>query len=395
MELTKLPISLVMIVHNSGGRLKDVISAHREFVSEVIVVDQSSTDGTYEEALELADLVVRRTCKGTADPDRNFAFSLANNPWVLYLDDDEKLDKAAIESLPRILESGANIVWFGRRNYVDGIDLTAEIGKDPQCRLFNKGAVEFPDQIHTYPAPAPGALVLYSNEWINHYRTLEGLKKANKARERIAGPEAKKAQTDFIARVEQLLKDHAGFNDNWYSNEQLDELRKVALLTSALEGTVVEIGCWEGKSTCQIANTLTNDTVIAVDTWQGNYGEGEDHPSVVKAKERDVYKTFLSNVAARTKGNVTPVKADCFEYLSYHISPIKFCHIDASHDYDSVIRTIKMVEPLMVRGGVICGDDFQSANAQRHDLDGGVERAVRESLPGFKSVGNLWYWIKQ
>jgi len=27
-------------------------------------------------------------------------------------------------------------------------------------------------------------------------------------------------------------------------------------------------------------------------------------------------------------------------------------------------------------------------------LHGGVERAVRESFTDFKSIGNLWYWIK-
>jgi hypothetical protein len=47
----------------------------------------------------------------------------------------------------------------------------------------------------------------------------------------------------------------------------------------------------------------------------------------------------------------------------------------------------------MVKGGVICGDDLLTAHIGRHDLHGGVERAVRELLPNFKSIDNLWYFF--
>lgn len=47
----------------------------------------------------------------------------------------------------------------------------------------------------------------------------------------------------------------------------------------------------------------------------------------------------------------------------------------------------------MVKGGIVCGDDFLNANQDRHDLHGGVERAVRELCPTFQTFGNLWYVI--
>jgi hypothetical protein len=46
----------------------------------------------------------------------------------------------------------------------------------------------------------------------------------------------------------------------------------------------------------------------------------------------------------------------------------------------------------MVAGGIMCGDDILSAHINRHDLHGGVERAVRELLPGYKVYDNLWYY---
>ena len=49
----------------------------------------------------------------------------------------------------------------------------------------------------------------------------------------------------------------------------------------------------------------------------------------------------------------------------------------------------------MVKGGIICGDDYQTASIYRHDLHGGVERAVKEALPNHNSIDNLWYFINK
>jgi hypothetical protein len=81
------------------------------------------------------------------------------------------------------------------------------------------------------------------------------------------------------------------------------------------------------------------------------------------------------------------------KWLKIFNEPVKFIHIDASHEYDSVAETIKLILPNMVKGGIICGDDFINAHIGRTDLNGGVEKAVRELLPGFQNKGNLWFWI--
>lgn len=391
MELTKLPISLVLIVRNSGGRLKEVIQAHGDIVSEVIVIDQSSDDGTYEEALEYADHVFKRTNKGRCEPDRNFAFGVATQEWVLNLDDDEYLSDEAKSKLPELIKSGAHIVWFGRKNYVNDKDLTDFIGNDPQCRLFKRGALNWPDAMHRYPEPAPGTITLFSDQWIKHYRSLEGLKTANRKRNRIATPQEIEMQEHFISSVEKLLKEREHFNENWYKDEQIDALVKAADLVKELEGDAIEIGCWEGKSTCSLVNKFYPDTVIAVDTWKG---DGGDHATNKILKERDVYAQFRKNLLALTKNNVKVEKKDCFEFLKEYNGKIKFIHIDAAHDYDSVKRTIEAIKDKVVPGGVICGDDFVGAWDGSPGLNGGVERAVKELLPGFKTDYNFWYWVK-
>jgi hypothetical protein len=45
------------------------------------------------------------------------------------------------------------------------------------------------------------------------------------------------------------------FNENWYSDEQLQLLRNCCKDVESISGSIIEIGCWEGRSTVEIANT--------------------------------------------------------------------------------------------------------------------------------------------
>jgi hypothetical protein len=187
------------------------------------------------------------------------------------------------------------------------------------------------------------------------------------------------------------------FNENWYSPSQIKNVLVLVDMVKYLEGNIIENGCWEGKSTIAIANQCYPEKLICNDTWLGNVQEsiitGIEHPTETILKTRDVYSTFIQNMNSFTKQNYQVVKKDCIEWLKYYNSPIKFIHIDASHEYESVYETIKLVLPNMVKGGIICGDDFLTANINRVDLHGGVERAVRELLPNAKNIDNLWYFI--
>jgi len=189
----------------------------------------------------------------------------------------------------------------------------------------------------------------------------------------------------------------ATLNEDWYSTQQLADLVKLVNHVSNLTGEIVEIGCWEGKSTIAIANACYPENLICNDTWLGNVEEskltGEKHVTEIILQKRDVYQTFLRNMNLSTQQNYNVVKEDCIAWLKTFDEPIKFIHIDASHEYESVFETIRLVLPKMVRGGIICGDDFLTSNASRLDLHGGVERAVRELIPNVRNSGNLWYYV--
>ena len=154
------------------------------------------------------------------------------------------------------------------------------------------------------------------------------------------------------------------------------------------------MGCWEGKSTAYLANACYPAELQAVDTWKGNIDENPNHPMAVIARERDVYRVFLNNIRSLTLGNVRAHVMRSRDFFARQQRAIKFCHIDASHDFPSVKADIEAASKLLIPRGVLCGGDFLSANMQRADLQGGVERAVRELLPGMQTAKNFWLWQK-
>jgi len=76
---------------------------------ELIVVDNASTDGTYELARELADTAVRGGPERSAQ--RNAGVRLATADWILWIDADMVLPPTAVSSaLATAKESGADAV---------------------------------------------------------------------------------------------------------------------------------------------------------------------------------------------------------------------------------------------------------------------------------------------
>lgn len=170
--------------------------------------------------------------------------------------------------------------------------------------------------------------------------------------------------------------------EEWFGQESQRALADLYEPVRGLAGDVVEVGCWEGRSTVALANACWPDLVHAVDTWQGSPGE----ISATLAAERDVYAQFVANVEASTAGNVRPHRMDWRDYLAEIDRPVKFIHIDAEHTYQEVFDNITAVLPLMVSGGVVCGDDAHHPP---------IQQAVLETLgTDVRLVATLWHWTK-
>jgi predicted O-methyltransferase YrrM len=174
-----------------------------------------------------------------------------------------------------------------------------------------------------------------------------------------------------------------GFTEEWFGPASQAVLVGLVASVADVDGLLVEVGSWQGRSTCVMANAATPRHVEAVDTWQGSPGE----ISAVLAADRDVFTEFCGNIARHTRGNVNVHRSDWRAYIEElsDDAPVAMVFIDAEHTYEEVHDTIVAFEPHISPGGVICGDD------NHHPP---VRAAVLDTLGDVDCDATLWIWRK-
>lgn len=90
--MNKLPLSLAMFVRNEERNLRDAIESVCPIVSEIVVVDGLSEDRTVEIARKYTDRVYRVPFPGSFGWLRTLTAHLANQPWIIMIDSDERVD---------------------------------------------------------------------------------------------------------------------------------------------------------------------------------------------------------------------------------------------------------------------------------------------------------------
>lgn len=86
----ELPLSALIITYNEEAHIEELLK-ELDFVDEIIVVDSFSTDRTPEIVAQFpkARFIQNKFIDYTSQ--RNFAIDCAQNPWILFLDADERL----------------------------------------------------------------------------------------------------------------------------------------------------------------------------------------------------------------------------------------------------------------------------------------------------------------
>lgn len=157
--------------------------------------------------------------------------------------------------------------------------------------------------------------------------------------------------------------------DGWMTDEELACLSGLA----ASAESVVEIGCWKGRSTFALLSSCRGP-VYAVDHWQGS--EGERRGPHREAVAGDVFAEFIQNVGHFRNLKVIREASTTAAAIAPD-SDVVF--IDGSHDYESVLADIRAWKPKAQK--VLCGHDYQWS---------GVARAVAEELGAVQVVGTIW-----
>lgn len=166
-----LPISLCTFVKNEEKSLRDCFESVAPIISEFIVVDTGSSDNTVQVAKKLTSNVYSI---GFSDfgSIRTITAHLANMPWVLMLDADERVDPADLDKFYDLinqpegvtgddmeLDSDGNVVidsWaLPRKRWADKWmrrQVDTDSYPDWQVRLFrnhyNRPKIGFRRRIH-------------------------------------------------------------------------------------------------------------------------------------------------------------------------------------------------------------------------------------------------------
>lgn len=160
-----------------------------------------------------------------------------------------------------------------------------------------------------------------------------------------------------------------------------------------------EVGCYLGRSICSLGEVVRDaglsTRIIGVDTARGSGPEGRAdidahgpavecgggtfagllHRNIIGCGLADTIHLLISDSVAA---------AELFADGSFD-----WVHIDARHDYDSVVADINAWVPKVKAGGWLSGDDYQA------DWWPGVVDAVSDTLPGGGSWGSMqWRWAK-
>lgn len=152
---------------------------------------------------------------------------------------------------------------------------------------------------------------------------------------------------------------------------------------------VAEIGAWKGRDAHALASACKGK-VYAIDNFQANPSDGYATvperfliPKVGDSPAVDVEKEFIKNT--KDFSNVDLIRLDSITASEkFEDNSIDMVWIDASHDYDSVVKDVKAWLPKCKK--LFCGHDYDHETVKKALFDCLLKPAI--------GPGRIWYVIK-
>jgi len=165
----------------------------------------------------------------------------------------------------------------------------------------------------------------------------------------------------------------------WFPEENEETLKK--LIKENDVKTVIEIGCFLGKSTKFFVEQ--GCVVISIDTFEGS--KDINASAEVQKRLPTLYEQFVFNMKELgIEKRIAVLRGTSEEVFTSLSDPQKvdLVFIDGSHEYEDVKKDIEMWSTRAQK--VICGDDYT-------DVHPGVKKAVDELLPEANKNQRVWY----
>lgn len=143
-------LSALIITRNEIGHIRECLESV-SFADEIVVVDDFSTDGTWEFLNHHPDVKAIQRPFDDFTSQKSFALQQAAHNWVLFIDADERVTKALQREIEATVNKpGACVAWYFYRQFImNGKPLRySGLQTDKVYRLFKKDAVYFdPDRV--------------------------------------------------------------------------------------------------------------------------------------------------------------------------------------------------------------------------------------------------------
>lgn len=162
--------------------------------------------------------------------------------------------------------------------------------------------------------------------------------------------------------------------NGWMEPQELEYLASAASKSFC----IAEIGSWAGRS-ASCLGTHTPGCVFCVDTWER---------ALVHANGAKIEPTLFNEFMVNTAGlPVIPVMTDSLTAAKwFKDSGITFdmIFIDANHEGPAVRADILAWRPLLSKGGILCGHDYEFTGWPD------VKPVVDELVPSFRLIHTIW-----
>ena len=154
------------------------------------------------------------------------------------------------------------------------------------------------------------------------------------------------------------------FTSNWFeiNGKQVWD----SLIPQVKPSKVLEIGSYEGESTCYIINFLEdkkNAELHCIDTWDGAIEQKNREVDMLEVERRFDHNTNLALSKSKNSINFNKLKGKSDIILSKLLIEKKenyfdFVYVDGSHQATDVLFDAVMAFKLVRVGGVIAFDDY-------------------------------------